>query len=145
MVLDGAECLLGSDPAWSGSKPPTTWPFGNDDDGDRLPDWAEAIIGSNPVVVDTDGDRIPDGTEVKGYNSSPLSTDTDGDGCSDGREITSVNGDRAVNSSDQLLLAQRFGRTDTPVHDVDKNGIINILDLSMMAPFVATGPCPPGT
>lgn len=144
-VVDGAECLMGSDPSWAGSKPPSFWPLGDDDDGDSLPDWIEAAVGSNPIVVDTDGDRIPDGAEVKGYGSSPLTQDSDGDGCSDGKEISSVNADRAVNSIDQLLVAQRFGRTDSPVQDIDKNGIINILDLSIMAAFVSTGPCTPGT
>lgn len=35
-----------------------------DSDGDGLPDWQEALYGSNMELPDTDGDGTPDGAEV---------------------------------------------------------------------------------
>ena len=128
-VLDGAECNLGSDPANAASKPVA----GIDNDGDGLSDAFESAIGSNPNAVHSDSDNLPDGSEVKGYNSSPAIDDSDGDGCDDGIEAISVNTDVSVNSGDQLLIAISFSRTDRPNLDIDKNSIINIIDMQILA------------
>ena len=129
-VLDGAECALGYDPASAASTPPLA-PAG-DTDHDGLPDAFEVSIGTNPLMVDTDGDKINDGVEVMFYNSNPLSTDTDGDGCPDGKEIGSVNDDRKVNSTDQLLVGQHFGNWYSPSYildfDINRDGHINSTD-----------------
>jgi plastocyanin/N-acetylneuraminic acid mutarotase len=135
-IADGAECMLGSDPATAG---PIT--IGTDSDSDGVPDALEATLGSNPNAADSDADGALDGIEVRGYRTSPTSTDTDGDGCSDGREIASVDGSSAVNSLDLLLVAQRFSRTDQPVHDVNKSGGINSLDLQLVARNFAPSAC----
>lgn len=138
-VLDGAECDLGSDPANAASKPVA----GTDSDGDGLGDAYELSIGSNPNAVHSDGDNLPDGTEVKGYGSSPTSMDSDGDGCDDGVEAISINERSVINSGDQLLLALSFLRTDRPNIDIDKNTIVNIIDIQIMASrFLAQ--CPGG-
>jgi hypothetical protein len=128
-VVDGAECALGSDPVNASSKPVA----GTDADGDGLSDAYENAIGSNPNSPHSDSDNLPDGTEVKGYNSSPTTNDTDNDGCDDAIEAVSVNGDLDVNSGDQLLIALSFSRTDRPNFDVDKNGVVNIIDLQILA------------
>ena len=64
-VVDGAECLLGSDPNNPLSEPLIRPP--NDSDHDGLPDNIETLIGSDPHNRDTDGDGINDGIEVKGW------------------------------------------------------------------------------
>jgi len=77
---------------------------------------------------DTDDDGINDGIEFRGYNSSLTSANGDGDGCGDAREIASVNNDMAVTSADVGLVAAAFGRTDMPVYDVTKDGIVSAAD-----------------
>jgi FtsP/CotA-like multicopper oxidase with cupredoxin domain len=134
VIIDGAECALGSDPANPDSRPPSCAALSQPDtDGDRLCDAFEIAIGSDPFLADTDGDGINDGIEYRGYGSSPLLVDTDGDGCSDGLEIASVDTNRTVNSIDLLIVALQFGRSDRPVQDVDKNGVVNSNDLLLVA------------
>ncbi len=58
-----------------------------DSDGDGLPDWMEALLGTDPFNPDTDGDGLSDGDEVFKYHTNPLKADTDGDGFSDGEEV----------------------------------------------------------
>ena len=140
-VLDGAECALGSDPMNAASKPAIP-SLALDPDRDGLTSAFEATIGSDPTKADTDGDGINDGVEYKGYNTSPTNTDTDGDGCPDGREISSVDANTNVNSVDLLLIALRMGRTDQPVQDVNKDGIINVIDLATAARNFNSTPCP---
>ena len=140
-VLDGAECALGSDPMNAASKPAIP-SLALDPDRDGLSTAFELSIGSDPTKADTDGDGINDGIEYKGYNTSPTNTDTDGDGCPDGREISSVDANTIVNSVDLLLIALRMGRTDQPVQDVNKDGIINVLDLATAARNFNSTPCP---
>ena len=132
-VVDGAECLLGSDPNDPLSKPSLGPP--NDSDGDGLPDNIEALFGSDPHNRDTDGDGIPDGLEVKGWGTSPTLKDTNGNGCDDNIEIADVNGDYAVNVTDLLWVAYAVGgqfayNADL---DVDKSGIIDVSDLLLVA------------
>jgi hypothetical protein len=132
-VVDGAECLLGSDPNDPLSKPSLAPP--NDSDGDGLPDNVEALFGSDPHKADTDGDTIPDGVEVKGWGTSPTLKDTNGNGCDDGLEIADVNGDYAVNVTDLLWVAYAVGGQH-PYNadlDMDKDGSITVSDLMLVA------------
>ena len=46
-----------------------------DSDHDGLPDWQEALYGTNPKKADTDGDGTPDGEEIK-ENRDPLKANT---------------------------------------------------------------------
>jgi hypothetical protein len=133
-VVDGAECLLGSDPNNPASKPPAQ-PSG-DSDKDGLPASVEALFGSSDANRDTDGDGISDGVEVKGWATSPTSTDTDGDssgndGCQDDKEIVSVNTDKQANILDvQVIARMAFGLLPPhPALDINKDGVNNILDV----------------
>jgi hypothetical protein len=130
-VTDGAECALGTDPANAASKPPA-FPL-DDADRDGLPDGFELTIGTDPLKADSDGDRVIDGVEYLHYGSNPLSKDTDGDGCSDGKEIASLNADRAVNTTDLLIVARSSGTSGSPAYianmDLNKDGAVNALDL----------------
>jgi hypothetical protein len=140
-VLDGAECLLGTDPASALSRPPAFPP--GDSDGDGLSDAAEALIGSDPHVIDTDGDGVRDSLEFLYYGTNTRSANSDGDRCSDGKEAASVNADTAVNALDLMTVAQAFGPGDAPPYlpdlDADKSGAINALDLQFVARQF--GPC----
>lgn len=128
-VVDGAECLLGSDPNDPANKPPGT-PAG-DNDGDGLPASVEALFGSSDANADSDGDGISDGAEVKGWATSPASVDSDGDGCADWIEIADVNGDGTANILDiQWVAMAGFGLMDAhPALDLNKDGALNVLDV----------------
>ncbi len=143
MVLDGAECAMGTDPANAASKPPAA-PAG-DTDHDGLTDAFEATIGTNPALVDTDGDRLLDSVDFKGYMSSPLALDTDGDVCPDGREAASVNADVKVNSLDMVAVASHFGPRTSGKYikdfDVNKDGNINSIDMLIQAKLFTSLPC----
>jgi putative hemolysin len=132
-IVDGAECLLGTDPLDPLSRP--TYAPPNDSDHDGLPDSVEALFGSDPHNPDTDGDGIPDGLEVMGWGTSPTAKNTNNNGCSDGAAIADVNGDRSVNSIDLLILA-RATVGSIPYNadlDVSKDGLINTTDLLLVA------------
>ena len=130
-ALDGAECSLGTDPTLSTSKP------------------TQAACGAN---VDSDGDKVKDWSEFCGYNTSNGSTDTDGDialdGAKDGCEATSLNGDRVVNSGDQLLMVLEFLREPSPSlrlhsYDINKDGAVNSGDQLIIVGFISpSGQCP---
>jgi sugar lactone lactonase YvrE len=127
-VVDGAECLLGSDPNSALSKPPFAPP--NDSDSDGIPDSIEARFGSDSNKKDTDGDGISDGVEIKGWGTSPILKDTNSNGCDDNIEIADVNGDHSVNSSDQLIIARAVGHqiAYNADFDLNKDGLINSSD-----------------
>ena len=139
---DRAECMMTTDPADAGSKPPTVYLSG-DSDGDMLPDALEATLGTDPTKVDSDGDKLNDGVEFLYYGSDPLNANTDGDICTDGKEAASVNDDTKVNSTDQLIVAQSFGPRGGPKYvpdfDVNKDGNINSTDQLIQAKVY--GPC----
>ena len=148
-MIDGAECALGTDPADPTSKLPTIPP--GDADADGLPDAFEAVLGTSTSALDQNGDGRADGL------------DSDLDGTRDGVEtaataphpspltristvaptpaIVSVNVDKVVNSIDQGIVASQFNRTDRPVQDVDKNGIVNANDLLVVGLNIGTSPC----
>lgn len=133
------ECRVGTNPNDPASFPPPPAP-GTDSDGDGVPNDIEALYGTDPNNIDTDGDGLNDAVEVKRWGTDPLNPDTDGDGCSDGREAGSVNADWTVNSTDLLLIAARFGTSQT-AFDVNRDGRINSVDLLTAAR--AFGACVP--
>ncbi|MDG6225458.1 MAG: transglutaminase domain-containing protein [Candidatus Thermoplasmatota archaeon] len=58
-----------------------------DPDGDGLTNREEAMLGTNPFLVDTDRDGLWDGDEVNIHFTDPTNWDTDGDSLSDGDEV----------------------------------------------------------
>ena len=56
-------------------------------DGDGLPNWREAVLGTAPDHPDSDGDGLTDGDEVLLHLSDPHAADTDQDGVPDGNEV----------------------------------------------------------
>jgi hypothetical protein len=132
-VIDGAECLLSSDPNNRLSKPSLTPP--NDSDGDGIPDSIETRLGSDPHNKDTDGDGIPDSLEVKGWGTSPALKDTNFNSCDDNIEIADVDGNYRVNTSDLLWVAYAVGGQFAYNADLDvtKDGRINTADLLLVA------------
>jgi hypothetical protein len=77
--------VTSSSPAVTTNGPVTNYLL--DSDGDGLPDWMEALLGTDQFNPDTDGDGLSDGDEVLKYHTNPLKADTDGDGFSDGEEV----------------------------------------------------------
>ncbi len=77
--------------------------IGKDADGDGLPDYQEALLGTSPFRADADGDGLNDLFEVSrlsGFVTDPLNADTDGDGQGDGEEI--VAGTNPLNPASQF-------------------------------------------
>jgi hypothetical protein len=116
-ILDGAECILGTDPL--------------------TPNLAPAFCSSG---TDDDGDLVSSGREFCYYNSDPGSADTDGDGVLDVCEIHSINADKYVNVIDlsrvAALVGPAYGLVGTPVQvafDVNKDGAVNVIDLQRVA------------
>jgi hypothetical protein len=150
----------------------TTDPLKADTDGDRYMDKAECLLGTDPLnpaskptaamcvtylqnitsTTDTDGDKIYDYIEFCGYNSDRNSVDSDGDmaldGAKDGCEVASINGDRVVNSGDQLLMATEMNREPVPAlrlanYDLNRDGVVGSGDQLLMASFISPpGQCP---
>lgn len=122
-MLDGAECVLGTDPL--------------------TPNAAAATCHAGP---DADGDAIIAGREFCYYGTSDSNINSDGDNCSDRREIMSINADLAVNAIDLSQVAQAFGpyAIGAPAYfydfDVTKDGSISAIDLMQVAQ--AFGACP---
>ncbi len=131
-VVDGYECLVGTDPNNAASKPKLGV---NDSDKDGLPDNIEALLGTDPHNPDTDGDGITDGVEVKGWGTSPLMKDTDSDGCPDNVEIADVNGDKRVNVVDLLIEAKAAFHLIPYNADLDlnKDGKLNSIDMLIVS------------
>jgi Thrombospondin type 3 repeat len=127
-VLDGLECLMGSDPRNVASRPPGN-PAG-DMDSDGLPANIEEALGCSDANPDSDGDGIPDGVEVRGWGTSCLSNDTDADGCQDWIEIVDINGDGNANIFDAWWVARMAFGVVAPNQalDINKDGVLNVLD-----------------
>jgi hypothetical protein len=130
LVLDGAECALGTNPMDAGSKPTVA--------------QCVAGAGAASATTDSDGDVVKDYVEYCYYSSNTHSANTDGDGCGDAREVASVNGDMVVTSSDLGIVASSFGPSTGANYvadfDTNKDGNITSADLG----FVASkfGACP---
>lgn len=131
-VRDGAECALGSNPDSAASRPPIPSVV-DDTDRDSLTNAFEATLGSNPNVADTDGDGINDGIEYKGYTTNPLVVNSDDDVCPDDTEVASVNPDGVVNVIDWSVIASGFGTPGRVVSDLNKNNNVNVTDLQISA------------
>jgi hypothetical protein len=136
-----------------------------DTDGDHLTDGWECANGSNPAdassralgapsAADLDADNVFDQIELRGYASRADSSDSDLDGCPDLVEIGSVNGDRALNGGDLLLLNRRTAwpavtlvppeAVQDSVLDINKDGFVNATDVLMLNRWVnllAPAPC----
>ncbi len=127
-VLDGMECLFGSDPRNPASKPPGVPP--GDADRDGLPANIEAALGCSDATRDSDGDGIPDGIEAKGWGTSCMSKDTDGDWCEDWIEIVDINGDGQANALDLARINMIYVGVAPPhpALDINKDGVFNPLD-----------------
>jgi hypothetical protein len=136
--LDGAECLLGSDPANASSVPASS--VAPDYDGDGVPD----VYDPNDASAQSDGDGISDSQEFRLYGSNAARTNGDFDGCGDAREIASVDGNLTVNAADLGNVASAFGAATAPNYivdfDIDKNGTVNAADLGLTA--ARFGACP---
>ena len=81
-----------------------------DSDGDGLPDYLEAIIGSDPYNADTDGDGLPDGYEVYSTQTNPTLWDTEGDGVCDANRDTDYD---KITNIDEYRLGTRPDLADT--------------------------------
>lgn len=75
-------------------------------DGDDIPDYLEAIHGTDPFDADSDDDGLSDGEEdqnqngkVDAFETDPLNPDTDGDGLLDGVELGRTDGIPAMNDA----------------------------------------------
>ncbi len=88
-ISDGVEVKVGMNPlvpdVIEGCDP------GQDEDGDRLNDCEEKVLGTDPCAADTDGDGLSDLVEVHS-GTNPLvaegNQDQDGDGVSNAVEVT---------------------------------------------------------
>jgi len=153
-VIDGAECLLGSNPNDPASKPPAS----GDWDYDTLPAAIDAVFCDIDYDGDTtigdqdsdcDGDGLSDGIEVRGWGTLPSVMDTDGDGCDDDKEVADINGDRVANIIDVLSVARATFKVipPHPVFDLNKDGVINLMDVFFEAKnstlVEPQGVCPP--
>ena len=172
-VLDAADnCLLIANPAQTNSDrnfidqtPPSTqddrtWPNSDptgdacdtDDDNDGILDVNEAA-GCNtsgplsPTNRDTDGDRVLLDTDGD-QDALPLNANPAVNLIRDGCEAASLNGDRVVNSADQLLIALEITReVDQTLRlvsmDINKDGGVNSGDQLLMVGFIVVlGSCP---
>ena len=69
---------------------PTTDPFNDDFDGDKVSNYQELWLGTDPLVsVDSDGDGLPDDWERWHFGTLAYSAndDPDGDGLSNAEEF----------------------------------------------------------
>ena len=113
-----------------------------DDDGDKLTNLEECLLGTNPNAKDSDFDNVDDYTEVTGvtlqdssghlvnWYTDPLKQDSNNDGISDGKEwLLDANGDHLPDDTDG------DGTPDMWDRDNDGDGVPDNLDLS---PFFST-------
>ena len=141
-VIDGAECLLNTDPNNPASKPSGIPP--GDSDRDGLPAALDVVFCDVDYDGDTlvgdadqdcDNDGLTDGLEVRGWETLPGVTDSDGDGCDDDKEVADINGDRIVSVLDPYLVARMvFWVVPThPIADLNKDGAYTVLDVLLAA------------
>jgi len=104
--------------------------------------------------ADSDNDGIADGVEAKGWfgESGPgaSSVDSDRDGCQDFVQIGSIDGNRAVATSDAVTIVKAtisgaLPGVTLPLHnqekhilDIDRNGLVNTSDAVVVAKLTAT-------
>ena len=104
-----------------------TNPMDIDTDSDELNDSYEVqILGTNPVNNDTDNDGLNDSYEVKVLGSSPISVDTDKDGLLDGHEVLHFGTNPTSNDTDgdNLYDYEEIGLRTSPINeDTDGDGL----------------------
>ncbi len=112
-----------------------------DTDGDGLPDWREAELGTDRTKADTDGDGLTDREEVLTYFTDPNRADTDGDGLTDGQEVLTYKTDakKADTDGDTLSDGAEVAAGTSPLKaDTDGDGIPDNLDSNPLIPDVPT-------
>lgn len=107
----------------------------SDDDNDGLSDAAEAILGTNPLLVDTDGDGLSDSTDP-----NPLTPNADSDLAPYGAP------DGIINAADLLIAQQIVLGTITPtaqdiIHadiypEGSPDGVINMSDFILLKQMI---------
>ncbi|HJN74333.1 MAG TPA: MopE-related protein [Myxococcota bacterium] len=103
----------------------------DDEDGDGLLPFVEALLGTDPCAPDTDSDGLDDGTEFE-LGTDPNSADSDVDGLDDGDELQAGT-DPLVKDTDRDGLCDgdevKLG-TDPLDPDTDGDGILDGVDES---------------
>lgn len=83
-----------------------------DTDKDSLPDWQEALYGTDPKKADTDGDGTPDGAEINA-NRDPLKANTAGKGQEPNDKIsadTIAKNEKTLQEYKDLTFTDRMAR-----------------------------------
>jgi hypothetical protein len=122
---------------------------GLDSDGDGLSDLGETNGGTDPDDPDSDDDGLTDGQEVVTYGTNKVDPDTDGDGLLDGAEVNTHGTDPLIVDTDgdhcsdrgEVLDIPTWPQKNTPLdaldpfdwHDLDADGVITIIDVSVPA------------
>ena len=89
-----------------------------DRDLDGLSDCDEAVLGTEPTLVDTDGDGMPDLLEVSSfvdYLNADAEADADGDGFSNAEELQTRTDPRSTDTRSQLSFGYRYELEDEGV------------------------------
>lgn len=113
-ISDRVESFAGLDPLVpENPMPPTCRNIvpNADQDLDTLTDCDEALLGTEPTLVDSDGDGMPDPLEVLSatdYVNRDAERDTDGDGVSNGDEILQHSDPRSTDARAHLSFGYRY-------------------------------------
>lgn len=106
-----------------------------DSDNDGVPDFQEALAGTDPNNPDTDGDGLTDGEELKLYQSDPLREDSDGDGLKDGEEVHTYGSNPNSRDSDGDGLSDPdeifIHHTDPAKADTDGDGLSDYKEIEI--------------
>jgi hypothetical protein len=84
-----------------------------------IPAMLDVLERSGYNTCEFAGDTIP------GWATCAVPQDSDGDGCSDALEVLDLNGDRFIDSGDQLLLNMRIARM-IPADDPVSEGVFDV-------------------
>jgi hypothetical protein len=98
---------------------------GEDSDADLLTDCDEALLGTDPSLLDSDGDAMPDRLEVTlgtDYVISDWLTDSDNDGVPNGDEVRQHTNPRSSDAADHLGTQYRY--------DIDDEGLQANIDVA---------------